>query len=150
MRVKALQLAGRSRACDAEIERGAAITSLATCRELSPNERLLLCRLPEGRGERVVSSDLVAPPTNTSGRLEPRESGDELWARQVVRGREGFAVDVVRMLLGYRGCAVRAPDDDAPKRPWRAAQLARDDRDVIHSLAHYVHERDARPECPSR
>ena len=63
---------------------------------------LLLGRARERRGERLVLRDRVAPPLDASGRLEPRERGDEVRAREVVRRRERLAVDVVRSLLGDR------------------------------------------------
>ena len=43
-----------------------------------------------------------------------------------------YALFIERLLLGDRGAPVRAADDYPPQRPRRAAELAFDDRAIIH------------------
>ena len=72
----------------------------------------------------------LRPALDAAGRLEPRDRGDEVAARHVVRRRERLAVGVVRALLGDRRPAERAADGDAAERARLAADLSRDDRAV--------------------
>ena len=69
-----------------------------------------------------------------AGRLEARDGGDEVPAREVVRGRERLAVGGVRILLGHRREPPRAARDDAAEGAWLAPELARDDGPIVHPV----------------
>jgi hypothetical protein len=72
---------------------------------------------------------------DAAGRLEPRDPRDEMAAREPELRRERPAVLVERRLLGHRGPAERAADDDAPEGARLAADLPRDHLAiVVHPL----------------
>src|SRR5256885_12218724 len=80
----------------------------------------------ETHAERGILARRASPPLDPTRGLEPRDSGDEVRAREPERRREGFAGLVVRRLLRHRRMTERAPNDDTPKRARRSAQLALD------------------------
>src|SRR6266516_6291603 len=101
-------------------------------RELRAKAALLLvCRL-DARAQLGILPREPAPTLDPAGRLEPRDCLDEVRAGQVVAGREGLTGIVERLLLSDRGASVGAADDYPPQSPRRAAELAFDDRAVIH------------------
>src|SRR5262245_21316229 len=100
MRVQALEAPRVAGATDPELERRPAIRPRAAGGELAPYPALLLARLVQAPGEVWMVLDPLAPRLHAAGSLEPRDGGDEVAAREVVRRRERLALRVVRLLLG--------------------------------------------------
>src|SRR5436190_11804956 len=92
---------------------------------------LFVAALGAGPQLRVLARE-PAPALDAPGRLDAGELRDELRAGEPERGRERLARFVEGRLLGYRGPAERAADDDVAEGPRRAADLAFDDLAVIH------------------
>src|SRR5439155_23668588 len=101
-------------------------------RELRAEAALLFVRGLDACAQLGILPREPAPTLDPTHRLEPRDRLDEVRAGQVVAGREGLTRIVERLLLGDRGATVGAADDYPPQRPRRAAELAFDDRAVIH------------------
>src|SRR5437764_2892583 len=132
--MQALQRPGAPGAADTEIERGAAVAACLARRELAADSALVFVRLRAACGELGVSLGRTRPALDAACRLEPRDRGDEVPARDVVRRRERLAPAVVRLLLRDRGPAERAADDDALERPRLAAELPGDEGSIsIHN-----------------
>ena len=119
VRVQALQPAGTGLAADPAWQLG------------TQPALLLVAALRAGAQLRILPRE-PAPAIDTAGRLEPGNCRNELWAGQVVGGRERLARIVERLLLGDGGAAPGTADDYPPERSRRAAKLSLDDRTVIH------------------
>ena len=117
----------------------------ASSRRMPP---LLLRRLLERRSELRVLRDVTAPALDSSGSLDPRDRRDQARAGQVVRRRERLAVGAVGILLGDGRRPVRAANGYAPERARCPAELALDDREVIHPSGAYACARAASPGSP--
>ena len=103
MRVQALEPLRGMGAADAEVERGAAVAAGAARRELTAQRALIRGGALEAPSQLLVGLHLLTPTLDSSRGLETRHGGDEVPARQVVRGRERSAVGVIGLLLGHRG-----------------------------------------------
>ena len=111
-----------------ETARTIAESFLAVARTLADAWRLAAPLVPDAELRIVGRSP--RPPLHAAGGLEPRDAGDEMAARHVVRGRKGLTLRVVRALLGDGRPPERAADDDATERARLTAELARDGRPV--------------------
>src|SRR5580765_6679631 len=119
MRVQALEAAAAGRPSDPD-------------GQLGPQAQLLLRRVFQARGEVAVHPRAFAPALDSACRLEPRNRRNEMRAREPERRRERIAVLVVRRLLGDGRQTEGATRDYAAKGARPAAELAFDDRPVIH------------------
>src|SRR5262245_39287829 len=115
-------------AFEAAVARGAANPE----RQLGTKPSLLGGRIGKARRELAVGANAFAPALDSSGCLEPRDRCDEVRARQPERRRERGAVFVVGRLLGDGRAAERAANGYAAKGARPAAELTRDDRELIH------------------
>ncbi len=111
--MQALEAAGPcARAGDAEVELGS-------------QGALLVVRAAEAGGERRVLGGGAAPAVDPAGRLQPRDGGDEVRARQPEHGGERIPLVVERPLLGDRRQPERAADDDTTEGAGLAPELER-------------------------
>jgi hypothetical protein len=121
VRVQALQAAAARRAADARVELGAKPPLFGLRRGKATREIVVLLR-----GTR--------PALDPAGGLEPGDRCDEVPACDVELRREGTAVLVERGLLGDCRPSERATDGNAHERARPSAELALDDRLVVHAL----------------
>jgi hypothetical protein len=89
--------------------------------QLGPQAALLVVGCFEARSKLEVFLREPAPALDAARGLDPRDRLDQVRAGQVVTGRERLARLVERLLLGDRGPAERAADDDPTQRSRRAA-----------------------------
>jgi hypothetical protein len=110
VRVEALEASGAARAADPE-------------RELRPQGLLVGVRPSEAPRESRLGLRGTGPALDAARRLEARDPGDELRAREPELRREGLAARVERRLLGDRRPAERTAGDDPQERTRRASEL---------------------------
>ena len=119
-------------AADPEVERRARVAPHRAACQLPP-ERALLDRHPlQVGGELVVLVDGGAPALDSAGRFQSGDGCHEVTAGEVVRRRKRLAGAVVRLLLGDGRRTEGAASSYAAERPGRPAELALDERAVIH------------------
>jgi len=92
--------------------------------QLGSKRPLVRLRVREAAAERGVVAGRGRPALDSPGRLEPRDRGDEVRARQPVRGRKRSSALVERTLLGDGGNAERAALDDRAKRARSPSELS--------------------------
>jgi hypothetical protein len=119
VRVEALEAAGARLAAD-------------PTRQLRPQAPLLFVRSLDACAELLVLHGQAAEALDSACRLEAGDRRDEVRAREPERRREGLAGIVERLLLGDGRPAVGTANGYAPERARLSAQLAPDDRKVIH------------------
>jgi len=93
---------------------------------------LLAGRSHEVGRELGIFVDGCTPALDPARRFEARHRGDQVRAREVVRGRERLAAGVVGVLLGDGGGAERAAASYTAKGAGRPTELTLDERAVIH------------------
>src|SRR4051812_5932323 len=116
-------------ALEAPAARGAADAT----RELGPQRPLLAVCALQARPELRVLGRRARPSVDAAGGLEARDLRDEVRAGDPELRRKRRAALVEGLLLGDRRQPEGAPDRDAAERAWPAAELARDDLDVVHA-----------------
>src|SRR4051812_11813845 len=130
------------------LEAPAARRAADAARQLGPQRPLLAVRALQARPELRVLGRGARPSLDAAGGLEARNLRDEVRAGDPELRRKRRAALVEGLLLGHRRQPEGAPDRDAAERARPAAELPRDDLDVVHAprlLAPYAHVRPSLP-----
>src|SRR5438093_10461507 len=123
VRVEAFELSGVAGSADPQPERRASVRARTTRRQRASHTALLPGGGAETRRQRRIIPGRCAPALHATGGLESGHAGDEVFAGEVVRRREGVTGRRIGILLCDGGPPERAANDDAAERPRLSSQL---------------------------